>query len=149
MIASSSGWIDGRNTCGPNDSHRNWSLSETTKTAFEIHANQFVSPTPFLIHHRSWRRGEDKLDDREVAPSVFAYCRLIFAHTVPVWDLPKSWLFHFAVQCKECSETKPTLIGAMPCHLDHREVSAMRAVSSCAERTIGITEKVKTCEVSG
>ena len=40
--------------------------------------------------------------------------RLMFAYTVPVWNLPQSRLCDFAVRCKGCGETVPAPVGTMP-----------------------------------
>ena len=42
------------------------------------------------------------------------YFLLIFAYTVPVWNLPQARLCDFAVRCKGCGETIPAPVGTMP-----------------------------------
>ncbi len=42
------------------------------------------------------------------------YFRLMFAYTVPVWNLPQPRLCDFAIRCKGCGEIIPAPVGTMP-----------------------------------
>ena len=42
------------------------------------------------------------------------YIRLIFAYTIPVFNLPDTRLCDFAIRCKGCGETVPAPVGTMP-----------------------------------
>ena len=45
---------------------------------------------------------------------VCANLRLLFAYTVPVWQLPESRVCDFTIQCKGCAENIPAPVMTMP-----------------------------------